>query len=909
MSSAAVFERRNKLVQDALDGGNLKQALQLCEKRIKKGENSALLLAWRANILCAHRDAASFQRGMKETLELVNAEPPVTDLDTIQLLCENLRLDETHSALVQTVWERAARAKPRELELQLRWFSTAMDQRDWRNAQKAAMSLQRNFPDNRAYYFWAVFTAHLVAVDTESSAQDRQLFGTLAYRMIAKAASLVPAGGKDVASQPRAIQTAEELLLLVKVFEAQGRFVEIAETLGSPALGMESAVTQGDWTFTQERIRSLEKAKLWEDLLETAKGLLALPEKDGQVTVFNPEERDDWVVWQGLLKATEEQLPSTLQSSMKFVEGLAELGAQKGLLQESELMEHCERYFREKRHKLYCFTDLREVLSRLTSTCQSTFFTHLQSQSRTSTESDGIPAINVLKLSYLLGFSLGMQGAESADDFAASCLALSAALEKPAQGHGVIESQPRDDLCVMAAMAIIRYADGDSSDTAGTADAALRPRLVQAAAILECLLASSPHNYEALLLLTRIYLLLGAGSLAMQTFAKLNVKQMQYESVAHNLFARLATIHPAPAPAVEGLEQKDVDPQLALRHALDFYRRSERATASATLKGLQCGSYVNTQGCISLQAKLTSSLCRRVWALEERRCNRLLGGNPTSQFNDIAFDSSEVTDQRSYEGFMNLEAPDKPSFEEFVRVGPTVGTAALRAMSLTDTLLYLLAGPKTSPGAKNQPNPSSFESYAAQSCADQLTSAEADNAGIQAVLLRGAVALANGKSGAAVVQTAVEACGTWVTQKLAQITADEFIPSLALRISESQSVPTWRYMHDTITCLETLSAAHIFLRRAHKSKSITVPQSDLDTLERGLAQLAEAIRKKTAILRSTVAGPETVTALESSCHRGSGALQKALDRVLTAASLRKFAQRLRESWLEALDGVTSVAIL
>lgn len=43
MSATAVFERRNKQIQDAIDGQNLKQALQLCEKRLKKGEDSHFL--------------------------------------------------------------------------------------------------------------------------------------------------------------------------------------------------------------------------------------------------------------------------------------------------------------------------------------------------------------------------------------------------------------------------------------------------------------------------------------------------------------------------------------------------------------------------------------------------------------------------------------------------------------------------------------------------------------------------------------------------------------------------------------------------------------------------------------------------------------------------------------------------
>lgn len=54
------------------------------------------------------------------------------------------------------------------------------------------MSLQKNFPKNRAYYFWAIFLTHMVSVDNESSETEKKLFGTLAYRMISKAGADVP---------------------------------------------------------------------------------------------------------------------------------------------------------------------------------------------------------------------------------------------------------------------------------------------------------------------------------------------------------------------------------------------------------------------------------------------------------------------------------------------------------------------------------------------------------------------------------------------------------------------------------------------------------------------------------------------------------------------------------------------
>lgn len=54
------------------------------------------------------------------------------------------------------------------------------------------MTLQNNFPKTRKYYLWAIFLSHLVATDQASSESDRKLFGTLAYRMVSKAADSVP---------------------------------------------------------------------------------------------------------------------------------------------------------------------------------------------------------------------------------------------------------------------------------------------------------------------------------------------------------------------------------------------------------------------------------------------------------------------------------------------------------------------------------------------------------------------------------------------------------------------------------------------------------------------------------------------------------------------------------------------
>ena len=298
--------------------------------------------------------------------------------------------------------------------------------------------------------------------------------------------------------------------------------------------------------------------------------------------------------------------------------------------------------------------------------------------------------INALKLEYCfqLRFSDDPGSGLQIADFICRCLR---AYRKsnppdPAPSQSTIESQPRDDLCILAVMSLIRLGEvGIDRETGASPNTAL----IQAAAILEQLLVKSPHNYEALLLLVRVYLILGAGSLALRAFFKLSVKQMQYETVAHNLLTRLSSIHPYPASAVEGLEQKDADPQTAFKTALNFYRNSETATTYSRSTGLDHGSYSNVEGSINLHKSLKHSICRKMWALEARRIQRLVGGESLERYDHLSepfilpllicnftnyclkvTETAPTVDQRNFDGFMNCEPLGKPSFEEHVRLGP-----------------------------------------------------------------------------------------------------------------------------------------------------------------------------------------------------------------------------------------------
>lgn len=240
-----------------------------------------------------------------------------------------------------------------------------------------------------------------------------------------------------------------------------------------------------------------------------------------------------------------------------------------------------------------------------------------------------------MKLEYC--FILPLEGnkdsAAKVQDFARRCVQwfqASRRTDLEEDSPSTIETQPSDDFCLLAVMSLMRV-NGGGPDPSRCPTAVL----IQAAGILEHLRLKSPHNYEGLLLLVRLYLLLGAGSLALKTFTYLSAKQIQYDTVAHNLFTRISTIHPQPAPPFEGLERKDYDPQSALRQALIFYRNSVGATSYARTSGLENGSYVNVEGSIDLQRNLKHSICRIMSALEVRKIQRLVGGPSVKQYDEL----------------------------------------------------------------------------------------------------------------------------------------------------------------------------------------------------------------------------------------------------------------------------------
>ncbi|KAJ5258962.1 hypothetical protein N7524_010518 [Penicillium chrysogenum] len=945
-SNDAVFLRRNNQIQDAIDSQNMKQALQLIEKRMKKGENTQFLKAWKANVLFNHADEAHKKKGIAETLELCNVDPPISDLDSLDILHRTLRNMDDHTELRSAIWERAAKAKPQDHALQMRWFKFGYDAGDWKSAQKAAMSLQKNFPRERKYYFWAIFLCYLVSDDAASSDVDRKLFGTLAYRFAQKAVSEVPSNPTELLSPPRAIQTAEELLLVIRILETQGHFAEIVQLLNSENVGLSSRIVNNDRTFILYKISALGLAELWEEGHSYAKSLLAVSEDEAERSTLH--ERDDWKYWNLLIVAVRhlDKIPGLLSDTQQHIEKFMEFipksrnahialmdtvltGFKRGERTEDDLFVVCQRYFDQHKHKLYAFKDLRGVLE----TRDDALIHRVAQHCMDSVEGkpdDAIPLINAYKLHYCDRISGNKNASKSSiETLVRNCLyfydafTLLAKTQDPKKESqpdtaSTMESRPTDDFCIIAAMALLQ-----PIPVGQTSEKVNNTALIRAASILERLLIDSPHNYEAVLMLIRIYLLLGAGSIALRWFGKLSVKQMQYESVAHNLFTRFATIHPHPAPPIEGAEYKDFDAQVAFIAALDFYRNANVTIKNSLIKGLDDGNYVGLDDTIELRRRIGDSICRRMWALDLRRIQRIRKGNHLVLHEDIAQDTSPAQDRRKYDGFMNLERCDRSPFEHRLRAGPIPGENWLASARLTDRLFSVLESIGSQKPVVLKLELPQIDKLSLSQTGDDHTDAERDATKIHVELLKVAMFMAGSKAHTSTeIETALGEVENWLKAKredlaLGDTKKSSLIMRTTIKVTQgTPGAPTWEYFHAIWTLVETLKALwNIFDLDSRKAlKTAKLPAEQIERLNTLVREVFEDVRSNTRSLKQSLVESATLSTLIDMVKCGDASdeyekpLQDVLEKVMDESALELFCGELRESWEEAFDGVLAARL-
>ena len=230
--------------------------------------------------------------------------------------------------------------------------------------------------------------------------------------------------------------------------------------------------------------------------------------------------------------------------------------------------------------------------------------------------------INVLKLEYNLVISRDDNTFKNGllQGFICNCLRLYKLSIKYDLNLPVSDRLPGDDAALLAAMGLIRlYKTRQRYPEHNNA-------LLRSVVVLEHLLLRSKHNYDALLILVRLYMFLGAGSLALERYSRLSIKNLQHATISWVLYTHMSTIHPHPvaqAPTSSG-GQPTINPASDMAQALHWHNSALGLSERSVTSMQENGQWSMSLAALSTSSHIGSGFSKLLLLVETKRIARFL---------------------------------------------------------------------------------------------------------------------------------------------------------------------------------------------------------------------------------------------------------------------------------------------
>ena len=182
------------------------------------------------------------------------------------------------------------------------------------------------------------------------------------------------------------------------------------------------------------------------------------------------------------------------------------------------------------------------------------------------------------------------------------------------------DRRPGDDAALLAAMGLIRLFKMGK-----------RQALLQSVVILEHTLLRSKHNYDALLILVRLYLFIGAGSLAMDRYNRLSIKNIQHATISWVLYTRLSSIHPySVTHSSGGKGHTSITPIEGMASALHWHNSAEELSRKAVHSMQENGQWELSLESLETNRAVFDGFARCLLYAELKRVERFSSLSKTS---------------------------------------------------------------------------------------------------------------------------------------------------------------------------------------------------------------------------------------------------------------------------------------
>lgn len=236
--------------------------------------------------------------------------------------------------------------------------------------------------------------------------------------------------------------------------------------------------------------------------------------------------------------------------------------------------------------------------------------------------------INALKLDYYLVISKHPHYYEKSllEAFVCNCLRLYRLSRALGSKLPPSERRPGDDAALLAVMALLHTADVEDQIV-----------VIRCITILEIVITASRHNYDALLLLVRLHLLLGTGGMAVDRYSRLCVKNIQHASISWILLTRISTLHPySLSPPSIGKDWFIIrDPSENITAVLDWHRSAEVINDKSVNKMLKDGQYNMLLDALDLGHTIESGFAKLIAFVELSRMQRLGAISGEMKYSDL----------------------------------------------------------------------------------------------------------------------------------------------------------------------------------------------------------------------------------------------------------------------------------
>jgi N-terminal acetyltransferase B complex non-catalytic subunit len=190
----------------------------------------------------------------------------------------------------------------------------------------------------------------------------------------------------------------------------------------------------------------------------------------------------------------------------------------------------------------------------------------------------------------------------------------------------VTDIHPADDLCILAATCLAKLSiKGRSFQASEPLESPAVSHLLQAAVLLEYAWSHSKANSQIALMLTRLYSVLGCGSLAMRAYERLGVKQIQNATLSHYMFDGISTFHPHPFTSDDSSQQKSVIEDL--RDQQKIYRNAPKQISNKIWSSFEHNNYNTVFELEEVRKALAYNVSALMSVIEIRKVSRLIQPN------------------------------------------------------------------------------------------------------------------------------------------------------------------------------------------------------------------------------------------------------------------------------------------